>query len=155
MSMNTIVWIITVPVVLVVVMFFFLGWHSARIEPTLMVSTADSLPPCPDSPNCVCSEAAETDAVHGIAPLKAGVETLTLSRVRASIEQLGGRIESASDRYLHATFVSPLFRFVDDVEVLAAGEIFHVRSASRVGYSDLSANRKRIEALRSLLGPSS
>ncbi|MCB9898485.1 MAG: DUF1499 domain-containing protein [Planctomycetes bacterium] len=43
-----------------------------------------------------------------------------------------------------------LLRFTDDVTFLVdedAGCV-HVRSASRVGYSDLGANRKRVEALR-------
>jgi uncharacterized protein (DUF1499 family) len=47
-----------------------------------------------------------------------------------------------------------LFRFVDDVEFYfpekQGGEtIIHVRSASRVGSSDLGVNRKRIERIRS------
>jgi uncharacterized protein (DUF1499 family) len=44
-------------------------------------------------------------------------------------------------------------RFVDDVEFRydAAAEVVHVRSASRIGRSDLGANRKRIEALRERL----
>jgi uncharacterized protein (DUF1499 family) len=44
--------------------------------------------------------------------------------------------------------------FVDDVEFLAepAAGLVHVRSASRLGHSDLGVNRKRIEDLRGLLG---
>ncbi|MEZ5467356.1 MAG: DUF1499 domain-containing protein [Lysobacterales bacterium] len=41
-------------------------------------------------------------------------------------------------------------RFIDDIELRfddAAGQI-QVRSGSRVGYSDLGVNRKRVEALR-------
>jgi uncharacterized protein (DUF1499 family) len=43
-----------------------------------------------------------------------------------------------------------LFRFVDDVEFLAddAAKVIHVRSASRLGRSDLGVNRKRIELIR-------
>ena len=50
-------------------------------------------------------------------------------------------------------FTTALMGYVDDVEFLydpAAG-VTHVRSASRLGYSDLGANRKRIEALRGAL----
>ena len=52
--------------------------------------------------------------------------------------------------YLHAEFTSRFMHYVDDVEFLydqAAG-LVHVRSASRVGYSDLGVNRKRIESIR-------
>jgi len=49
-------------------------------------------------------------------------------------------------------FRSNVFRFVDDVEFLFDREkkLIHVRSASRVGYSDLGVNRKRVEKIRSL-----
>ena len=60
-------------------------------------------------------------------------------------------IISQEDNYLHATFTSKLFRFVDDVELLLDGDKVHVRSVSRVGYSDLGANRKRVEAIRAAL----
>ncbi len=61
------------------------------------------------------------------------------------------RIITAQKGYIHAEFTSFLFRFVDDVEfVLDEGsKTIHVRSASRVGYSDLGVNRKRVEAIRS------
>lgn len=60
------------------------------------------------------------------------------------------RIVEAADNYLHAEFTSALFRFVDDVEFLIdpAAHVIHFRSASRVGYSDLGANRRRMEELR-------
>ena len=53
-------------------------------------------------------------------------------------------------QYLHAEFSTPLMGFVDDVEFLLAPEqrLIHVRSAARLGYSDLGVNRKRAESLR-------
>jgi uncharacterized protein (DUF1499 family) len=52
--------------------------------------------------------------------------------------------------YLHAEFTSAVFRFVDDVEFLAddMAKVIHVRSASRLGQSDLGVNRKRVEEIR-------
>ena len=43
-----------------------------------------------------------------------------------------------------------LLRFVDDVDAVVDPDagVIHVRSASRVGYSDLGVNRKRVEAIR-------
>lgn len=57
------------------------------------------------------------------------------------------------DNYIRAEFVSKIFRFVDDVEFYFPDKkskelLIHVRSASRVGYSDLGVNRKRIEQIR-------
>ena len=66
----------------------------------------------------------------------------------------GAQIISEQDQYLYAEFTSRLMGFVDDVEFLAdpAAGLVHVRSASRLGHSDLGVNRKRIEDLRSSLG---
>ena len=63
------------------------------------------------------------------------------------------RIEAADDNYLHAVATTRIMRFKDDLEFLLdrdAGTI-GVRSASRVGYSDLGANRDRVESLRQTL----
>ena len=55
-----------------------------------------------------------------------------------------------SGPYIRATFTTFLFRFTDDVEFLFDDEkkLIHMRSASRVGYSDLGTNRRRCEAIR-------
>lgn len=65
------------------------------------------------------------------------------------------KVVSSTDRYLHAEFTSALFRFVDDVEFLIDPDAkqIHFRSASRVGYSDLGANRRRMEAIERLWKP--
>jgi uncharacterized protein (DUF1499 family) len=55
--------------------------------------------------------------------------------------------------YLHAEVKSRVFRFVDDLELLLdpASGVVGIRSASRVGYSDLGVNRRRVETLRQQL----
>jgi uncharacterized protein (DUF1499 family) len=60
------------------------------------------------------------------------------------------QLVTVEDHYLHAEFTSLIFRFVDDVEFLhdPASSQIHVRSASRIGHSDLGVNRARIEKLR-------
>ena len=62
-------------------------------------------------------------------------------------------IVESSDGYLYAQFTSRIMRYVDDVEFLEdpSEGVTHVRSASRLGYSDLGANRSRIENIRSLI----
>jgi uncharacterized protein (DUF1499 family) len=54
--------------------------------------------------------------------------------------------------YLAATFRTPLLGFIDDLEARLDREagVIQLRSASRVGHSDLGANRKRIERLVAL-----
>ena len=63
------------------------------------------------------------------------------------------RIVTDTNDYLHAECKSRFFGFVDDLELQLRPEdgIIAVRSASRVGYSDLGANRKRVEDLRESL----
>ena len=55
--------------------------------------------------------------------------------------------------YLHAQCASALFGFVDDLELhlRASSNLVAIRSASRVGYSDLGVNRRRVEQLREAL----
>jgi uncharacterized protein (DUF1499 family) len=59
-------------------------------------------------------------------------------------------IIQADGNYVYAEFTTALMGFVDDVEFFldeSAG-VIHVRSASRLGESDLGVNRKRVEAIR-------
>ena len=106
---------------------------------------------CPDSPNCVSSQSA--DPRHAIDPLRYE-ETVQKARERL-VKAISGmkraRIVTAEERYIHAEFTSVFFRFVDDVEFLLddGAKTIHVRSASRIGQSDLGVNRKRVEAIRS------
>lgn len=107
----------------------------------------DRLAPCPDSPNCVSSfESSET---HGIAPLNASIAEV--QQVLVGLDE--ANIVSAEFDYLYAEFTTPIMGFVDDVEFLqdSGGGVTHVRSASRLGYSDLGANRDRIERIRAAL----
>jgi uncharacterized protein (DUF1499 family) len=105
---------------------------------------------CPDSPNCVCSQ--EDRDSHHVAPFKYdGEGQAAFSRLVELLKTWPrARIVTQTDDYLHVEFTSALLRFVDDVEFLLMDEDkrIQVRSASRVGYSDLGANRKRVEAIR-------
>ena len=106
------------------------------------------LVPCPRSPNCVSSQA--TDERHRIAPLTFADEPDTAwARLRAV---LNGRADATlieeQPGYLRLELRTTLF--VDDAEFLLdpANRVIHVRSASRLGYSDLGKNRSRMEEIR-------
>ena len=78
-----------------------------------------------------------------------GVETV--ARLRSLIESTpGARVVMADDGYLYAQFTSRWMKYVDDLELWfdASAGVVQVRSASRLGQSDLGANRARVEALR-------
>jgi len=107
------------------------------------------LSPCPASPNCVSSQSNDKDqAVEPIPFSGTSAETMAdLKKVLSGMPRV--KTVTATETYLHAEFTSALFRFVDDVEFLLdnSTRTIHLRSASRVGYSDLGVNRKRIESL--------
>jgi uncharacterized protein (DUF1499 family) len=111
------------------------------------------LMPCPKTPNCVNSQA--VGEKQYIQPIRC---TETRQKARARLLQIlksekRTKILTAQENYIRAVFTSALFRFVDDVEFYFPEEqadetVIHIRSASRIGYSDLGANRKRIERIR-------
>lgn len=112
------------------------------------------LPPCPDSPNCVSTEA--RDPTHRIRPIPfTGAPEDVARRAAAAIEDMGGRVvDGPSGGRIHAEFASRLFGFVDDVDLVVDADagVIRFRSASRSGYWDLGVNRRRMETLRRKLG---
>lgn len=111
------------------------------------------LAPCPDSPNCVCSQA--DDPRHAIAalPLPGSPEASRTRLLEILAREPRVRVVEQQERYLRAEFTSRLLRFVDDVEFLIGEQQIDVRSASRIGHSDFGVNRERIERLRRQLAP--
>ena len=110
---------------------------------------------CPNTPNCVSSQAPATDAEHNVAPIAyVGDGKVAIAKLKTIIEgSERTKIIQANDNYLYAEFASKLMGFVDDVEFYAdeSAKVIHVRSASRLGQSDLGVNRKRVEEMRSKL----
>ena len=107
------------------------------------------LRPCPGTPNCVCSE---SDGVgEKVAPLSfTGSPEGAWSAIRKVVGELGGTVRDESGGYLWSTFMVPVLGFTDDVEFRldASAKLIQVRSASRLGYSDLGVNRTRVEQIR-------
>ncbi|MGF1514856.1 MAG: DUF1499 domain-containing protein [Elainellaceae cyanobacterium] len=111
----------------------------------------DKLTDCPGSPNCVNSQAPQSDGEHHIEPIACGDVDTAMARLKSVVGSMARTtIVTESENYLYAEFKSALMGFVDDVEFYldkAAG-VIHVRSASRLGKSDLGTNRKRVEDIR-------
>jgi len=125
-------------------LFFLLGLKSQKGKAKGLVS--GHLAPPSSAPNCVSSEV-DVQPEKKVAPLNG-----SLAQIKAAITATGGTITSETDSYLSATYMSKVFKFVDDVEIRHEKEdIWHIRSASRVGYSDRGVNRKRVEVIRALL----
>jgi uncharacterized protein (DUF1499 family) len=143
--------VIAILTVAVLVRFAMLGHGSKSGQAPGLLS--GSLAPCPDKPNCVCSEFGDA-AVHYIAPLDyAGTPPeQAWGDVLQIIKELGGEVVVANDEYIAATFSSSVFGFIDDVEcrLEPSQKRIQIRSASRVGHSDLGVNRRRVETMTRL-----
>ena len=141
---KTLIGAIAVLVVIGTAVFFALGQYSKRGEAPGLVDGV--LAPCPGSPNCVSSEQ-ETAPDKSVEPLP--LESWDL--LRDAIGEMGGVVTKSNDAYVSAVFTSATMGFVDDLELRKTNDTVHVRSASRVGYSDAGANAKRVAELRSRL----
>lgn len=110
---------------------------------------ADQLAPCPDSPNCVSSQAG--NAGQRIEALHYTGDAGTANKRLLTVLKNMGRttIKNADALSIHAEVRSALFGFVDDLTFyFDAPGVIQVRSASRVGYADFGVNRQRVEEIR-------
>ncbi len=106
--------------------------------PHAPLSNDDPLEPCPSTPNCV-----RVSHAYEAAP-----DTL----YRAALESLAhlGPSQIETDHYSAHAVYRVVF-FYDDVHLLVEpaedGSVLHLRSASRVGKSDLGVNQRRVNRL--------
>jgi uncharacterized protein (DUF1499 family) len=132
-------------------LFFILGVMSKTGKAPGLID--GRLSPCPDKPNCVCSEHKD-DAGHYVEPVFIPENNTldTLPVLKNVIQGMGGSIQAEGDNYLAATFSSAIFHFVDDLEIRidTDQDVIHMRSASRVGHGDMGVNRHRTELLGKL-----
>ncbi len=121
--------------------------------PTNLGVQSGQLAPCPSTPNCVSSQS--QNAQNKIEPLTySSSPTEAIANLKTVINSLPKtKIITETENYLYAEFTSALMGFVDDVEFYLdeSAKTIHVRSASRLGQSDLGVNRKRIETIRAKL----
>ena len=108
------------------------------------------LRPCPGTPNCVCSE--NPGSPGWVEPVAYGKmeHEKAWTLLKKVVDEMGGAVQDEAENYLWTTFTVPLFGFVDDVEfrLEKTGNVIHVRSASRLGFSDLGVNRNRVDDIR-------
>ena len=137
-------------IVLLLPIVLIIGCSAGR--PANLGINNGKLLPCPDSPNCVSSQS--QDKKHFIEPIRyEGDQQQAMDRMIAVIQGMKrSRIVVVRDDYIHAEFTSAIFRFVDDVEFYIddKAKTIHMRSASRIGYSDLGVNRKRLDKIKSM-----
>lgn len=130
-------------VLALILLFVLMGILSQKGEAPGLVNGRLAEPGA--KPNVVCSEA-DTQSERAVAPIKGSI-----AAVARAIEATGGTITARSDDYVSATYMSRIFKFIDDVEIRADGDVCQIRSGSRIGYSDRGVNRKRVETIRSAI----
>lgn len=118
---------------------FLVGCSSS--EPLPSASSDNPLPECPDTPNCErISQGYEVPADSLFATAQTALEMLSPTQIRLQPDSL-----RASAVYRVALV------FKDDVHIAVdsrePGSVLHVRSASRVGHSDLGVNQRRVQRL--------
>jgi uncharacterized protein (DUF1499 family) len=121
------------------------------------------LKPPANNPNSVSSQASlhanhPFRAYADIAPLAyTGDGAAAFAKATAIVKAMPGTtVVEEKPGYLYAQCQTRWLKFTDDLE-LAQGEsarVIHVRSASRLGKSDLGVNRKRVEAIRAAMAGS-
>jgi uncharacterized protein (DUF1499 family) len=136
----------------------FLVWNNhllAGTAPTNIGMNNGQLTACPATPNCVNSQTPVSDGEHSIKPIEIGGDIAArMADLKLAIKSMPrSTIIKETNNYLYVEFTSQLMGFVDDVEFYfdSDGKSIQVRSASRLGESDLGVNRQRIEAIRSLV----
>lgn len=114
------------------------GCGSKPSDLTGFEKAQNPLPPCPDSPNCIRLTKSYRDSLD-----KAWVEVLNVLR-----EMKPYTLEATPDEYrIDAVFLVVFFKddMVLQLEKAGAGTLVHIRSASRIGYTDLGVNRRRVK----------
>ncbi len=114
-------------------------------------SSSLKLKTCPDSPNCVSSQA--QDSAHHIKPFtytatKREAKKTILAILHSTPET---RIVVEEENFIHAEISSSLFGFIDDIQFFLdeKEKTIHIHSSSRSGYWDFGKNRSRLEEIRS------
>ncbi|CAI5469489.1 unnamed protein product [Closterium sp. Yama58-4] len=144
-------------------------FHFSGTRPSFLGVARDppALALCPASPNCISTSEEINDPGHYVPPWTYNPEEGRGRKNPASQEQameelvavvtstkpdgFTPTIITRRPDYLYVEYESPLMGYVDDVEFWfppGKRSLVEYRSASRLGESDLDANRKRIKALR-------
>jgi uncharacterized protein (DUF1499 family) len=115
----------------------------------------DKLRPCPEgSSNCVVTFYKEEQPDNYFPPYKADNIQAVRQQLRYYLStKREVKVITVDPQYLHATFESDFFGFIDDFEAYFDGDnkLLHMRSASRSGSSDFGVNRERLQTIQRFL----
>ncbi|MBN4053638.1 DUF1499 domain-containing protein [Haliea sp. AH-315-K21] len=136
--------------VLLPIAFAAMFYNLARQSETLINAGLQNglLQACPDRPSCVNSLSAINEHAIAAFSVPTGMADPVSALAVIIMDMPGTEILEHNDDYLHVTFSSAIFSFIDDLEIVKDAEQLQVRSVSRVGFSDMGVNRARVEELQ-------
>jgi len=115
-------------------------------------SAMNPLPDCPKSPNCFASKLDAKKWHKKPLPFSGSLEN-NIELLLSLLDEIPGATHESSDQsQIHYTFQTKIGKFTDDVHfsIDAENKCFHFRSASRKGYSDMGANKRRMKIIQRL-----
>ncbi|MGB2924347.1 MAG: DUF1499 domain-containing protein [Limnothrix sp.] len=105
---------------------------------------------CPSTPNCVVSQGDDPD--HNISAIPYSGDRQIAYQTLLQVLSVVPRTEvvEQTEDYIRTESRSRLLGFVDDAEFYFPEDeaVIHLRSASRLGESDLGVNQRRLEQIR-------
>jgi len=116
----------------------------------LGLTTKNQFFPCPKNPNCVSSFENPKNEKNFIRPIKflGQKETIIKKLVTLIENNPNAKIVERKENYIRAEYTSSFFKFVDDIQFyFGKKNIIHIKSSSRVGYSDFGKNKQRVEEI--------
>jgi uncharacterized protein (DUF1499 family) len=131
-----------------------IGMISCKREVHQNIGLKDGvLKPCPNMPNCIGSMHKDDTEHYNQAWKYQTTKSKAIQALLIILESNGkASIISSSENYIHAEYTISLFGFVDDVEFYFPDTgLIHYRSASRVGYWDVGANKSRLKKIKNKL----
>lgn len=140
--------LIALPILFVIRLFVF-GSQSQSMTYERSDYKNNSLNTCSEKPNCVSSFQKKDDD-HFVSPIGVIIDKVDWKMLVPTNCKL---IDNTED-YFYYKCKSSFFGFIDDLEILLKGDIkkeLYFRSSSRVGYSDMGTNRKRVDLIKERL----
>ncbi len=138
---------------------YWLGKKSSSVVNNKLGVVEGHLQACGEKPNCVSSSADPASDFY-IEPIQDQNIEGTWDDLNMLLQDMlkdksRFKILKQETNYIHIMAISKIFGFIDDVEFHLVPEkgLIEIRSQSRVGYSDMGANRKRLEKIRKQLHP--
>ena len=130
-------------------MIFILS-SCAGTRPTNLGFQSGQFIDCPNSPNCVSTQSDSKKAKISAIGFEGAGKIAKENLIKVIESYPRTRIVKNEGNYLYVEFKTGLGGFVDDVEFVVDDQAqqIHFRSASRLGHSDMGANRRRMEKVR-------